>query len=404
MPESNVHPESLPAGIAGQRASLSHEDPGRRYLLPADAYFSPDWFEREMRDLFGRSWVFAGIASDLAQPGAYVTARAGYHPLVVVRGEDGVLRGFHNICRHRGAQLLEGSGIVPRGISCFYHRWHYNLDGSLRGVPQAEKFPCLDRPGLALKPAAVGEWNGFVFVHPDSEPSVGLDAWLAPLTPHYGPWRPDKLLEAESYQHIVAANWKLFVENHIDGYHLFHLHAQSIQGLDHHSQAWKPAGRHWRFYEPEIRDLDQVAHQTRISGLPKLEGVHDGIMGSSVFLIFPTLGIAAGDTYFALLAIEPLSAESCKVSVRSFVSPKVLPEGTDAEAAKAFSNGLSAGKTVRVSPANPDGDFLGEDVYAAEALQRSLRSSRFEVGPLAQDYEDSIPFFQQSVLDHVEGK
>lgn len=404
MSETNSVAEVAPAVGAGQHTGGAHETSARRYLLPAEAYFSPDWFDREMRQLFGRNWVFAGIASDVAQPGAYVTARAGYHPVVAVRGDDGVLRGFHNICRHRGAQLFEGMGTVPRGISCFYHRWRYNLDGSLRGVPQAEKFPCLDRDSLALKPATVGEWNGLVFVHPDPEPSVSLDAWLAPLTPHYGPWRPDKLIEAESYAHTMAANWKLFVENHIDGYHLFHLHAQSIQGLDHHKQAWRTAGRHWRFYEPQLQDPDQGAHQSRMSGLPTLEGVHEGIMGSSVFLIFPTLGIAAGDTYFALLAIEPLSAESCKVSVRSFVSPKVLPEGTDAEAAKAFSNGLSAGKTVRVSAANPDGDFVGEDVYAAEALQRSLRSSRFEVGPLAQDYEDSIPFFQQSVLDHVEGK
>jgi Rieske 2Fe-2S family protein len=275
-----------------------------------------------------------------------------------VRGDDGVLRGFHNICRHRGVHILEGRGAAPRGISCFYHRWHYNLDGSLRGVPQAEKFPCLDRDSLALKPAAVGEWNGLVFVHPDPEPSVSLDAWLAPLTPHYGPWQPDKLLEAETYQHIVAANWKLFVENHIDGYHLFHLHAQSIQGLDHHRQSWRPAGRHWSFYEPELPNQDQAGHQSRMSGLPTLEGVHDGIMGSSVFLIFPTLGIAAGDTYFALLAIEPLSPESCKVSVRSFVSPKVLPEGTDAEAAKAFAIGLSAGKTVRHRPGGPSAETL----------------------------------------------
>ena len=384
------------------QAATGADVDARAYALPPKAYFSQDWFEREMADLFGRTWTFAGVESDVANPGDYVTARAGYNLLAAIRGDDGELRAFHNICRHRGAQLLEGRGRTPRGVSCFYHRWHYNLDGSLRGVPQAEKFGCLDRAAHSLKPASVAAWNGLVFVHPDPAPPITLDQWLGDVSGRYGPWRPDHLIEADSFSHVVKANWKLFVENHIDGYHLFHLHAQSISGLDHQKQAWSPAGRHWTFYEPELPPTGEDAPKSGLAALPRLPGVDDSRTGSSVFLLFPNVGIAAGETYFAILTVEPLTAESCIVSVRAFISPAVVPVDASPEDAAAFVRGAANERKVRVAPSNPDGDFVGEDVYAAEALQRALRSPAFEVGPLARDLEDSIPFFQRSVMDFVD--
>ncbi|MDE0371627.1 MAG: Rieske (2Fe-2S) protein, partial [Rhodospirillales bacterium] len=122
---------------AGGRGRPGHAIPDQpAQQLPRDAYVDRAWFERERRDLFGCCWTCAGVVQDLAKPGEYVTVSAGDYPLMVLRDGSGTLRAFHNLCRHRGTELVEGSGRLERArISCPYHRWTYDLDGSLRAVP-----------------------------------------------------------------------------------------------------------------------------------------------------------------------------------------------------------------------------------------------------------------------------
>ena len=113
--------------------------------LPVEAYLSRPWFDREQELLFGRTWQFAGLAEDLTEPGDYVTAQAGPFPLIVLRGEDGELRAFHNICRHRGTQLLRAVGKARKVITCPYHGFQYSLESG----------ECLTAPEVQLQPHAV---------------------------------------------------------------------------------------------------------------------------------------------------------------------------------------------------------------------------------------------------------
>src|SRR4051794_4754621 len=115
-----------------------------RYLLPPEAYWSDDWYEREQDLLFSHTWHLVASEHELAVPGDFLTCTAGRDPLVVVRDLDGELRAFHNMCRHRGMQLLEGCGSTRTGIVCPYHFWNFGLDGALRKLPQPEQFPDLD--------------------------------------------------------------------------------------------------------------------------------------------------------------------------------------------------------------------------------------------------------------------
>ena len=105
-------------------------------LLPAEAYTARKWFDREQRELFGRSWQFAGMTSDASEPGEYICVQAGACPLIVIRDDEGDLKAYHNIYRHRGTQLLEVTGERKKVIKCPYHDWVYSLDGKLIGVPQ----------------------------------------------------------------------------------------------------------------------------------------------------------------------------------------------------------------------------------------------------------------------------
>src|ERR1044071_3419386 len=115
------------------------------FLLPRLAYDDLAWFEREQRSVCGRTWSLVATTDQLGAPGDYVARDVGGLPVVVLRDEQGDLRGFQNLCRHRGMVMVDGCGSAPGGLRCFYHDWRYALDGSLRVVPQRkEQFADLD--------------------------------------------------------------------------------------------------------------------------------------------------------------------------------------------------------------------------------------------------------------------
>ena len=124
-------------------------------VLPVEAYTSREWFDREQELIFSRTWALAGLMEDIPEPGSYVSVQAGLNNIFVVKGRDHRLRAFHNICRHRGTQLLRAVGKTQKAITCPYHDWTYDLEGALISVPEEEKqFPGLDKSCLSLKPCA----------------------------------------------------------------------------------------------------------------------------------------------------------------------------------------------------------------------------------------------------------
>ena len=125
------------------------------YALPPEAFREARWFAAEQRWVFGANWNFVAHASALEAPGSYRVVQVGLDSLVLVRDQRGVLRAFHNLCRHRGAPLKAGAGRCA-SLTCPYHRWSFGLDGRLRGVPQGEAFPDLDREALGLFPRRRG--------------------------------------------------------------------------------------------------------------------------------------------------------------------------------------------------------------------------------------------------------
>ena len=141
-----------------------------KQVLPVEAYTSQEWFDREQKELFSRVWTFACTMDDVKNPGDYKTVQVGLYPMVIVHGHDGEVRAFHNICRHRGSQLLEnGSGQIKRTMVCAYHRWAYNTDGTLRGVPQdkilfGEKG--VSKCDHSLKVGAIGNYRNLLFINP----------------------------------------------------------------------------------------------------------------------------------------------------------------------------------------------------------------------------------------------
>jgi choline monooxygenase len=356
------------------------------FLLPVRAYTAVEWHAREMERIFGRSWGFAGLASALANPGDYLTVDAGRAAIAVLRGKDNQLRAFHNICRHRGAKLLEGKGNLTGGVKCFYHAWAYGFDGALVGVPQAEQFPGLDKPKLGLKPAALGVFRDMIFVHPDPAAAAAFDSWLGEFPSHFGPFDPSEMTLLYGDTREIAANWKLFVENHIDGYHLYHLHKDSVLGYDHDGQKHMLYGEHWSFFEPWAIPGVLPEFEKRIPG--RIVSADDRWKQSSVHMLFPGLCLATGSNWLVLLHVRPVAVDRTCIDLSFFVS-----------------GGEKPASTRHFTP--PDGrssegfDVIAEDAMACERIQAAMASPAFETGPLAKDFERSITQFHRSILNRL---
>ena len=128
--------------------------------LPISAYTSQEWFDQEQERIFSKTWRYAGFVEDISGPGDYISVQAGLNNLFIVMGRDHRLRAFHNICRHRGTQLLRAVGKAQKSITCPYHDWTYDLEGCLVSIPEEEReFGSVDKSCLGLKPASVDVWK-----------------------------------------------------------------------------------------------------------------------------------------------------------------------------------------------------------------------------------------------------
>lgn len=402
----------MPIG-AGDPARAGHAMPDRpAQQLPREAYTSPAWFARERRDLFGRSWACAGTAVDLAAPGAYATVAAGDFPLAVLRDDNGALRAFHNLCRHRGTELLEGAGRLDRPrIVCPYHRWTYGLDGALRAVPmQAQCFAGLDAAEHSLFPAAVGELGGLVFVHPD--PGANFADWRGGLDRALWPHRFERMSAGPEMTWEMNCNWKVFVENAIDGYHLAYLHRGTLGGPRADRNQWDVHGRHLVWYSTETGRktcLPQTVAEAAGGGpAGAIEGAESGEYGG-VFLLFPNTIVTATPTELTVSRLEGVAAGVTRLSARVWRrSGAGWPKWFDREdVADAPGYDPSSG-VFRLShldrhPLETD-DFHWEDVWVCEKMQRSLHSPMYRVGRLAAGAGAEAPLevFQRNVLDYMD--
>ena len=202
-----------------------HDDEGEPIAafdtLPTWVYHDPEFFELEKENILRKNWILLGHASQVKAPGDYLAADLLGEQIFVIRGKDGTLRAFDNVCRHRASRLVKGSaGHCPGAIVCPYHGWRYGLDGALKRVPGKERFANLPESGIRLPELDLEEWMGFVFVRFTRE-GMSVADQMQPNNDealHYRfaemePLGPTRVLECDF-------NWKLFVENDSEGYHI----------------------------------------------------------------------------------------------------------------------------------------------------------------------------------------
>ena len=191
--------------------------------IPTGRYCDPEFVALERDRVWRRSWLYAGHLSQLPEQGSYLTTDRSGSPVVVVRGEDDVVRAFYNSCRHRAAPVVRDECGTARRLTCQYHSWSYGLAGELRAVPDSRSFVDLDESSLELVPVRCEAWEGFVFVNEDpSAPS--LETYLGPLAEQMREIDGTRLRWITRQHHHVAANWKVVVDAFLEVYHIRTVH------------------------------------------------------------------------------------------------------------------------------------------------------------------------------------
>ncbi|NUQ72764.1 MAG: aromatic ring-hydroxylating dioxygenase subunit alpha [Polyangiaceae bacterium] len=207
------------------------------WTIPSAWYTDPRVFELEERAVFGRTLQPAARADQVAEPGSYVTAEIAGEPIVVVRGSDGGLRAFFNVCRHHAAAVVtEAEGRAPR-FRCPYHGWTYSLEGELRGMPEFEGVCRFEKAENGLVPAHLEVWEEFVMVAAEgSPPSIAVG--LGDFAGRIAALNLSALRFRERRVYEVACNWKVYVDNYLDGgYHVPHAHKglHSVLNYSHYT-------------------------------------------------------------------------------------------------------------------------------------------------------------------------
>lgn len=234
------------------------------YRNPIKTYVDPERYEVEVERLFLRCPVLACLSGDVASPGDYVTLSIADVPVLVVRGSDGMVRGFRNVCRHRGACVAEGRGNAAKSLSCPYHGWSYRLDGRLINPTHGPGFDGLDRADHGLSEFGCDEATGLVFVQLDSAPgTVNATAWLSGVEDELAPFDLGGYSFIETRSSVRNMNWKLMYDTYCEPYHIRHLHHATIDPYIHSDNAVNDAfGPHGRIAAAR-RTIDELDSKPR---------------------------------------------------------------------------------------------------------------------------------------------
>jgi phenylpropionate dioxygenase-like ring-hydroxylating dioxygenase large terminal subunit len=349
----------------------------RGATLPADWYSDPDVQRLEQERIFSRTWQYAGCAEAATEPGDFFTSFVGHVPVVVVRDRAGDLRGFVNVCRHRGHLVADGAGHRET-LQCRYHAWTYDLDGSLRAAPRSEREPDFDWEAYSLLPVSVESWGPLVFVNPNPDAAPLADA-LGKLPAHLanGGLELDRLRLRERVEWEVASNWKIAVENYLECYHcpVAHPGFSKVIDVDPDSYILESDGL-------VSSQFGSVRASAFADGSKAPYVPHGDLDRAQYHLLWPnsTLNIDPGPGNLSVDVTRPAGVDRC-VGVTEYFFYEEVPDET---AREMIEFATQVGR---------------EDAALVESVQRGLASGMVPHGRLLLSSEHLIQHFQSLVAD-----
>ncbi|MEX1106904.1 MAG: aromatic ring-hydroxylating dioxygenase subunit alpha [Ilumatobacteraceae bacterium] len=373
---------SIPDDLRRELATFADAPFEQARMLPLEAYRSPAVLAAEHAAVLAGAWHCLARTADLPNPGDHLTGEMphlhddgtpGTRSVLVVHGDDGVVRAFDNVCVHRGAPLVSGCGNEAR-FTCPYHAWTYRLDGQLIGAPHmGRSFEPADH---RLGQLAVEVWQGFVFVNADPQ-TAALAPTIAGLTDVVGAFAIDGYVPVHRQVDVWSTNWKLLVENFMDAYHVFKVHRATF-GADSDSPSnttMHPGTDAWAYHVAAERA--EVAHPDNTSLV--------GDWRSAVVLaaVFPTHVMQLQPDYLWYLQISPIGTDRVRIRWDVSVAPEMLAAQPDPEA-------YVASLVELLTAVN------AEDQPIVEGVRRSADGPTFRRGPFSV-YERNVYDFDRYI-------
>ena len=355
-------------------------DPEKSYTVPAHHYFDPGIYEREKEAIFFKSWNYACHVSQVAEPGAFATCQVADQSIAVVRGHDGVLRAFYNVCSHRAHELLKGCGKANI-VTCPYHAWTYHTDGRLRSAIGQKKVEGFEADEFKLKQVRLEELAGFVFVN--------LDHDAAPLGPQAGTLAGEikdycgnvpELKFAHRLTYDIKANWKNVVDNFLECYHCSVAHPAFVDLVDIKNFHTRTHGMYSSHISPPGR-ANNAAYQ-----------IPAGQEGNfAAWWLWPnvTFNVFPGPSNITVLHIMPTGPETTREHFDVFLLNE-KPSESEMQAIKYIDEVLQV-----------------EDIGLVESVQRGLHSRGYNQGRFMVDKDRSfnsehgLHHFHSLVLDRM---
>jgi choline monooxygenase len=343
-------------------------DISRAWSIPAPLYTDPVTFAQEKEQVFAPSWQVVGHGEQLVKPGDFFTTELLGESLLLVRGAQGELRGFYNVCRHRAGPPAEGCGS-RKLFRCRYHGWTYGLDGSLISAPEFEGQPGFDAREFALAPVRAEEWSNLIFVN--------LNCGAVPLVKSLGelPAQAErfdlagmKLFERRTYD--MKCNWKTYVDNYLEGYHLPSVHPGLNRELDYDAYTVEPHAGYVRQFSP-IRGAQPGDVTPR-----RYQQAHENLT-TDYFWIFPNWMLNCYPDNVSVNLVVPLEADRSLAVFEWYLPEKDLGSAA-AKASVEFSNQIQI-----------------EDVGICETVQKNLRSRSYQRGRYSIKQERGVHAFHR---------
>ena len=345
-------------------ADLQPAPLARAQTIPSAWYTDQAFYQLDRKAIFARTWQGIGHAAQVAEPGCHLVAEIAGEPVIVVRGKDEVLRAFYNVCRHRGGPLALENGCA-NALQCKYHGWTYLLDGSLRGVPAMDRTELFDKKDFGLVPIRVDIWEGLVFVNldPDARP---LAEFMEGIAERVAPIRVAELKFARRVEYPVECNWKVYVDNYLEGYHVPYVHPELAKLYDYQS------------YTTSVFPWYSLQH-TPLTG----ENLYARRGGGEAFyyFVFPNymLNILPGRLQTNL--VLPDGPGRCRVIFEYFYDDVASPE-----AQQKIDDDVAYSDSVQA-----------EDAGICGRVQKGLASSAYDRGRFSVKYEAGVHHFQELV-------
>ena len=355
------------------------DDLARAYTLPSRFYFEPDVLEREKERIFGASWQLVARSEDLARVGDFVPATIVDEPVVITRGLDDELRGFYNVCRHRAGQVALAKGN-RKSLQCRYHGWTYGLDGTLRACPEMEGTEDFRKEDFGLAPIRVERWGPFVFANLDQAAAPLADVLGAiPSEVAAAGYDVEHMRLVERRDYVVECNWKVYVDNYLEGYHLPIAHPQLFKELDYDAYRVET----FRWYSKQHAPIRELKAGEELGRDRRFMRSADGEEDALYYWLFPNTMFNIYPDNMSSNVILPLGTERTLTIFEWFFAEPGSGAGWESmQQGIAFSD-----------------EIQHEDIAICEQVQRGLKSRAYDRGRFSAKRENGVYHFQQLVRE-----